>query len=257
MSGHAYIATALPPRRSPRDSRGPSAAGALGLAGLCLLALALVWVVAELVPAAQRRDAIALHDFVRLDRPGIDNLASFLLHLLEPLQFVLWAVALVAIALARERPRTALAAALVMGLAPFTSEQLKPLLAHPHVQIGFTHIGAASWPSGHSTAALALAYAAVLVAPAHLRRQVAWAGAAFALAVGCSLLILAWHMPSDVLGGYLVATLWTALAVAVLRAAERRWPMRRLSDARPGPTAAPPPGTMSRPAAPEPRSPRG
>ncbi|HEX5853401.1 MAG TPA: phosphatase PAP2 family protein, partial [Solirubrobacteraceae bacterium] len=35
------------------------------------------------------------------------------------------------------------------------------------------------------------------------------------------------HWPSDVLGGYLVATLWTALALAVLRAAERRWPTGR------------------------------
>ena len=48
----------------------------------------------------------------------------------------------------------------------------------------------------------------------------------FAVAVGCALLILAWHMPSDVLGGYLVAALWTALAVAALRAADRRWPPR-------------------------------
>jgi membrane-associated phospholipid phosphatase len=36
--------------------------------------------------------------------------------------------------------------------------------------------------------------------------------------------MLAWHMPSDVLGGYLVATFWTALAVAAVRAADRRWP---------------------------------
>ena len=39
-------------------------------------------------------------------------------------------------------------------------------------------------------------------------------GALFAAAVGFSLLMLAWHLPSDVLGGYLVATLWAALAVA-------------------------------------------
>jgi membrane-associated phospholipid phosphatase len=49
----------------------------------------------------------------------------------------------------------------------------------------------------------------------------------FSIAVGCYLLILSWHMPSDVLGGFLVATLWMALAVAVLRAAERRWPTGR------------------------------
>ena len=112
-----------------------------------------------------------------------------------------------------------------MALAQLTAETLKPLLAHPRVHLATTvHIGPASWPSGHSTAALALAFSAVLVAPARLRPVVAAVGAAFALAVGCALLILAWHMPSDVLGGYLVATLWAALAVAGLRAAERRWP---------------------------------
>ncbi len=36
------------------------------------------------------------------------------------------------------------------------------------------------------------------------------------LAVGVALLILAWHMPSDVLGGYLLGALWIALAVAGL-----------------------------------------
>ena len=80
----------------------------------------------------------------------------------------------------------------------------------------------ASWPSGHSTAAAALVLCAVLVSPARLRPLVAALGGMFALAVGCSLLILAWHMPSDVLGGYLLAALWVALAVAGLRVRARR-----------------------------------
>ncbi|HYB22342.1 MAG TPA: phosphatase PAP2 family protein [Solirubrobacteraceae bacterium] len=245
MPGHAYTANAIPPRRPGRSERsGP--AGALSFAGLCVLAMALVWAIAELVPAVQFKDALALHDFTLLaSRPGVDAAATFLLHLLDPLQFVLWGVALVAVALARERPRVAVAIVALLGLAPLTSETLKPLLAHPHVQIGVVHIGSASWPSGHSTAALSLALAGVLAAPARMRRLVAVIGAGFALAVGCSLLILAWHMPSDVLGGYLVASFWAALDLAALRAVERRWPTRP-RGARPGPTAAPPPGTMLR-----------
>ncbi len=142
------------------------------------------------------------------------------------------------IALARERPRVALAVALVLALAPFSSEPLKLLLAHPHVRIGWTQVGPASYPSGHSTAAGILAMCAVLVAPPRLRPSVAAGAAAFALAVGVALLIRAWHMPSDVLGGYLTAMLWAALAVAGVRASERRWP-RRARDgetphARPG-----------------------
>jgi membrane-associated phospholipid phosphatase len=121
-----------------------------------------------------------------------------------------------------------------MALAPLTAEVLKPLLALPHPRVGSVHIGAASWPSGHSTAALTLVLCAVLVAPARLRALVATLGGIYVLAVGCSLLILAWHMPSDVLGGYLVAALWMAIAVACLRLADRRWPpgAQRLAAAR-------------------------
>jgi len=224
MSEHAYTAAAMPSRRLSARARRPGAAAPLGLAGMCALALALVWVIAELVPAVQVKDAVALHDFTLLSRPHVDGPAEFLLHLLDPLQFVLWGIALMALAIARGRPRVALAVAAIMGLAPLSAEELKPLLAHPHVQIGAVHIGAASWPSGHATAALSLVFAATLVVPARMRMIVAGIGAAFALGVGCSLLILAWHMPSDVLGGYLLATFWAALSLSALRAADRRWP---------------------------------
>ena len=113
--------------------------------------------VAELVPAVQLKDAVALHDFTLLSRPRVDALANFLLHLLEPLQFVLWGVALVASRSPANARASRSRSSALMPLAPLTSETLKPLLAHPHVQIGAVHIGAASWPSGHSTAALALA----------------------------------------------------------------------------------------------------
>jgi membrane-associated phospholipid phosphatase len=230
MSQHAYTAAAIPSKRAVRrrDLRR-GARAPLALAGLCALALALVWTLAELVPSLQWKDARLLYDFTLLSRPRVDGPASFLLHLLNPLQFVLWGVALMAVAIARERPRVALAVAAVMGLAPLTAETLKPLLAHPHFSVGGVFIGAASWPSGHATAAMALVLSALLVAPARLRPLVASVGAVYVAAVGCSLLILAWHMPSDVLGGYLLATLWTALALAALRFVDRRWPPRARS----------------------------
>jgi len=230
MSGAAYRAGGLRARRAAGPAGRPGASGALAVAGLCVLAMALVWSVAELVPAAHLRDAIALHDFTELDGPRLGRVGELLLHLLDPTLFVIWGVGLVLVALARARPRIALAVVAIMGLAPLTSERLKPLLAHPHDRVAGVSIGAASWPSGHATAALALVMCAVLVAPGRLRALVAFCGGLFALAVGCALLILAWHMPSDVLGGYLVASLWTALAVAALRAAERRWPTVQSAD---------------------------
>jgi membrane-associated phospholipid phosphatase len=227
MTEHAYAYSALPRRRDGGTDPSSSAAAALGVAVLCLLGMALTWLLAEHVTALQVRDAVLLRDFTELDRPKVASAGDSLLHLLEPSLFVLWAFALVAFAFARERPRVAAAVAAVLALAPLTADTLKPLLAHPHVQIEGIRVGAASWPSGHATAALSLALCAVLVAPPRLRAFVAIAGGLFVTAVAASLLILAWHMPSDVLGGFLVATLWTALAVAGLRLAEQRWPSRR------------------------------
>jgi membrane-associated phospholipid phosphatase len=224
MYQHAYTARALSPAHLTKRPGRRGTMAALALAALCLAALVATWIVAELVPAAQVKDAALLNHFVLLGRPGVDSVANALLSVLDPLPFILCGVVLVALALLRRRPRVALAVALVMSLAPLTAEMLKPLLAHPHVQIGLTHIDAASWPSGHATAALALVLCAVLVAPVRLRPLVTGLGVAFAAAVGCSLLILAWHMPSDVLGGYLVASLWMALALAALRATDRRRP---------------------------------
>jgi membrane-associated phospholipid phosphatase len=57
--------------------------------------------------------------------------------------------------------------------------------------------------------------------PRRLRIAAAVAGVAFVCAVGCSVLVLQWHYPSDVLGGVLVALGWACAAVAVLRMTER------------------------------------
>ena len=155
---------------------------------------------AALVPATHVKDAVALYDFTLLGGPRVDDLANALLHLLDPLLYMLWGVLLIAVALWRRRPRVALAVGVVMGMAPLTAETLKPLLAHPHARIYGDEITAASWPSGHASAATALVMCAVLVAPQRLRPTVAVLGAIFAAAVGFSLLLLAWHLPSDVVG---------------------------------------------------------
>jgi membrane-associated phospholipid phosphatase len=206
-----------------------------------VVGLAATWVVAELVPVTHAKDAIALHDFTELSRPRLDLLANGLLGLLGPTRYILWGAALASIALARGRPRVALAVVIVLALAPLTAEVLKPLLAHAHARFGWSTINEASWPSGHSTAAMSLALCGVLVSPRDLRPVVAAIGTLFAIAVGFSLLVLAWHMPSDVFGGYLIAALWSALAVAGLCFLEERWPSGSIDSPRlrSAPTTAP------------------
>jgi membrane-associated phospholipid phosphatase len=226
--------------RAPSDLRQhvarPSPRPALVVAALCLLGLAATWVIAALVPITHTKDAVALYDFTRLGRPRVDLLAERTLHLLEPGFYAIWALALVALALLRRR-RLALAMAVVLPLAPLSAEVLKPLLAHPHAYAGLNDITAASWPSGHATAATTLALCALLAAPPALRALVAALGTCFVFGVSVSLLILAWHMPSDVLGGYLLAGLWVSLALAAVRAGERR--ARSIDPPRTPPPRAP------------------
>ncbi len=207
------------PRAAVKRPRGygPS----LLLAVICLAGLAVTWVLAALVPLTHEKDAVALYDFTRLDRPAVEAPARLLLDLLEPAFFIVWGIALVTIALLRGRVHVALAVALVLSLAPASAELLKPLLAHTHAELVPLYITDASWPSGHATAATALVWCVLLVAPSNLRRALALLGAVLLAAVGCSLLILAWHMPSDVIGGYLLGTLWFALALLGLRASDR------------------------------------
>jgi uncharacterized membrane protein len=73
---------------------------------------------------------------------------------------------------------------------------------------------------------MTLAFAAVLVAPAVWRPLVAVIGAVFALAVSEAVMLLAWHFPSDVAAGFLVATACALTTVAGLQIAEQRWPER-------------------------------
>lgn len=222
MAGNAYTAAAVPGGRSTRVPGARGAAAPMLAAAACALALVAVWLIATRIPAARARDALVLSDFIGLNTPSIEAVGNFLLNLLEPRLFIIWAAVIVCVALARSRPWLAAAVAAVMALAPLTAETLKPILAHPHISAGEVQINPASWPSGHSTAALALVLCAIMVTPARWRPVVAGAGLVYVAAVAFSLLVLAWHMPSDVLGGFLVAALWACLAVAALRVGERR-----------------------------------
>lgn len=189
------------------------------LAGLvCLAGLGVTLVLAYFAPPFGGRDAATLQGFVDLNRPRLTPLLSHVAHLADPAPYGLIGLALVVIALARHRGRVAVAIAVVLICSPLTSELLKPLLSHPRPQewLGSGQIAAASWPSGHATAAMALALCAVLAVPARWRPGAAAAGGMFSLAVGYAILALGWHFPSDVIGGFLVAALWTSIGVAAV-----------------------------------------
>src|SRR5437764_671376 len=147
----------------------------------CALALALTGLLAALVPVVHVHDSATLQGFVVLDQPRVAPVADFVAHLADPLPYALIGLALAAVAAARRRLSVALAIPPLLVATEVTTQLLKQLLAHPRFDewLGASQIPAASWPSGHATAAMTLALCAVIAAPAALRPLAAFAGGGF------------------------------------------------------------------------------
>jgi membrane-associated phospholipid phosphatase len=207
------------------------AALALLGAGAAVALLILTWLLAFHVGLFRQADVKILGGFVDLHRPRVDPIANFIANLCNPSPYLYFAGALVLLALVRRRPVVALVICMIVFGANVTTQLLKPLLAEPRPVAGHAFISAASWPSGHATAAMSLALCSLLAVPTRLRPAAAAIGALFAVAVSYSFLTLEWHFPSDVFGGFLVATAWTLLGVAALFTIRDRRPQYGVPDA--------------------------
>jgi membrane-associated phospholipid phosphatase len=187
----------------------------------CAGALVGLALVAYGIDAAQRADANLLAHFIN-DGARLYPTADTVAHLGDPLPLVLMLSCACGVALWRSRPLDAAAAVTVVAGANLTTQVLKIALAHPRFQsvLGNNQLGAVAFPSGHATAAASIAIAFLFVVPHDWRPAVAAIGACFVAAVGCSVMILAWHFPSDVLGGVLVASGWGFAVLALRRVAE-------------------------------------
>ncbi len=118
--------------------------------------------------------------------------------------------ALLVAALARRRRFDVALACSVILIAPFlTTEFLKHELAG---RAGFPQYLTHGFPSGHSTVAMSLGLAVTLATPLDRRRTAALAAAIYAALMGSALVFNAWHLPSDVGGGFCVALAWSAVA---------------------------------------------
>ena len=188
------------------------------LALACALGALAVWLAAFAIPAGQRLDGSALAAFGVVAQPRLEPSIQGLAGLANMLPLTIIAATLVGVALLRRRLLMAALVPLILLAANVFTQLVKPGLAHPRIVelSGIEDTYPASWPSGHSTVAMSLALCAVLVAGPRLRPFVAVLGAGYAIAVGYSLVALGWHLPSDVLGGFLVAATFTLLGTAAL-----------------------------------------
>jgi len=117
-------------------------------------------------------------------------------------------VACMAVALVRGQIRHAIAAAVLVGGANLTTQLLKHVwLTRPDFGFGTDN----SLPSGHTTVAVSLTLAMLLVVPGFARVVVVLAGSVAASLVGVGLVVAGWHRPSDVVAALGVCLAWSGL----------------------------------------------
>jgi membrane-associated phospholipid phosphatase len=207
----------------------------LALAALSAIGAATVWFVAFIAPGGRILDAAALRAFAGVARVPLEPSIHGVAVLANPLPFMVGGALLVGIALLRGRLLMAALVPVVLVAANACTQGLKPALADLRIiDVGhFNRVYPGSWPSGHATASMSLALCLVLVVGPRLRPLAALLGAGYAIGVGYALVALGWHLPSDVLGGYLVAASFTLLGAAALARLETRRPLPALRPGRP------------------------
>lgn len=128
------------------------------------------------------------------------------------------------VALARKRPTLAGRAIIMVIGANATTQIAKALLDRP--DLGLSTALPNSLPSGHSTVAMSITLALVMVAPQWLRAPSAWAGWAWSSLMGISVMVSAWHRLADVLVAFFICGVW-ALALSPIEGRERHAPALR------------------------------
>jgi membrane-associated phospholipid phosphatase len=185
----------------------------------CAVAIAPLAIVAYLAGPVERLDLRILVRITHEEGP-LNALAAALVNLGDLVSLLVLLGAICALGWRLGRRREVIAAAVLVAGANLTTQLLKTTLEHARhkaFEHGIELPWANSFPSGHTTAAASIAVALILVVPARHRLAALVAGATLTAAVGLAVMILAWHYPSDVLGGLLVVGAWGFATLAYLR----------------------------------------
>jgi membrane-associated phospholipid phosphatase len=201
--------------RAPDRTRAAGALVAYGLAAAA--AAAAIGLVAVGTRTGQLWDDAGRGGASPWDQPAVFRGANSLLDTISVTSLALVGGAIIALALLRGRPRLAVAAGVVLLGANVTSQVVKRAFDRPDLVLGWA-AGPGAFPSGHTTVAMSLAMALMIVSPPSLRWSAALGGCAYAAAVGIAVIAIDWHRPSEVVGAYLVVVAWTALTMAVVTA---------------------------------------
>ena len=203
------------PEAEPRDQT-LVAAWLIGVAGLCALLVLALHQIFVMTPRGQLVDSAALQG-AQIGRQRIIDPVRQILDVVSVGSLA--AAGLLAGAVALLRKRWLLAAVVLVTVvgSNVTTQLLKyQLFTRP--DFGFATQGASynTLPSGHTTVAMSVAVAAVLVSPARLRGVVSVAAATYAAATGVATLSAGYHRPSDAVAACLVVGAWAAALCALI-----------------------------------------
>jgi membrane-associated phospholipid phosphatase len=189
-------------------------------AAVCALLLVALYVVAVRTHWGQTVDDAALDG--RTTRANVLAATDRVLNTISIASLALGSVAIMLVAFARRRPHLAIAAATVILGANVTTQVMKKVLLDRPDLVGRPDpLGLLnSFPSGHSTVAMALAVGLVVVVPAAARPWAAFGGLVYATLVGAGTVTAGWHRPSDVAAAYLVVMVWAGVCLALLISTE-------------------------------------
>jgi membrane-associated phospholipid phosphatase len=195
----------------PSGSRGLLAAAAfIAATFFALYVLAYDWHLGGQI------DNRSLVGFGVIGVPLVTDVAQIVQSLCQPGPYLAISATLLIVVAIERGPMLAGAIIVLLLAANASTRVLKPALAAASgIHTGpISTVGIGSFPSGHSTAAMALACALVIAAPPAWRSVSAAAGGLFVLILSWSILVLDFHLPSDVIGGWLVATFWALVVIA-------------------------------------------
>jgi hypothetical protein len=188
---------------------------------VCALLVVALYVVFVQTRVGQRIDDAALDGRASLAAQDVQD-ADDLLQTISLSSVALLGGAVVLVGLVRGGLPLGGVAAVVLAGANVATQAMKEVLPRPDLITGENHLGIGnSLPSGHTTVAMSIAIAALLVAPRRYRGPVAIVGIAYAGGIGVAVLTAGWHRPSDAVAAFAMVIAWGAAAAALLVAAER------------------------------------
>jgi hypothetical protein len=183
----------------------------------CAVLLAAVYLMAVWTVPGQRFEDAVLEAALRVAGGRQEEAAVATLDTISHVSLAAAALLVLAIGLARRRPWLAVAGTGVIAGSVATTEVLRHLvLLRPILLPSGVRREDQSFPSGHTTIAMSVMCALVMVVPYRFRGVAVLVTSAWATAVGASTVTASWHRPSDTIGGDLIVLGYACAAVALL-----------------------------------------